>query len=377
LSIAPRSPDIIYAGTYSEGVFKSVDSGTSWTPINTGLTDLYIWTMAINPASPNTLYVATSFDGIFKTVDGGASWSPINNGLTDFYVSTLAVDPANQNVLYAGTYGSGVFKTTDGGASWSPTNLGLTNPYIYTLAINPAIPNILYAGTEGSGVIQSIDGGSTWAPMNAGLTNRFVWAISIDLANSNIIYAGTDGDGVFAITIESSDIFSDISTGYWAKDFIIMIYTGGITVGCTQDNPDTPENERKYCPEDTVTREQMAAFITRAMDELTPVGYCGTSDPFSDVNNDRWSCQYIKRLAEIGVTTGYGDGRFGPEDLVTREQMAVFLIRALDQVPESGYCGTTSPFIDVSFDRWSCDYVRKLAELGITTGYGDGRFWAK
>jgi hypothetical protein len=103
-------------------------------------------------------------------------------------------------------------------------------------------------------------------------------------------------------------------------------------------------------------------------------GYCGDISPFNDVGFVLWSCKNIKRLAELGITTGYGDGSFGPEDSVTREQMAVFLTKALAAVPPDGYCGVTNPFTDVSFVRWSCKYVKKFAELGITTGYGDGRY---
>ena len=62
--------------------------------------------------------------------------------------------------------------------------------------------------------------------------------------------------------------------------------------------------------------------------------YCGTTNPFSDVGFDRWSCKYVKKLAELGISSGYGDGRFGPGDFVNREQMAVFLTRALDMTPE-------------------------------------------
>jgi len=92
------------------------------------------------------------------------------------------------------------------------------------------------------------------------------------------------------------------------------------------------------------------------------------------VGFDRWSCKKIKRLYELGITTGYGDGRFGPDDIVTREQMAVFLTRALNQVPADGYCGTENPFTDVAYNRWSCKNIKRLYELEITTGYGDGRF---
>jgi hypothetical protein len=129
-----------------------------------------------------------------------------------------------------------------------------------------------------------------------------------------------------------------------------------------------------YCPANDVTREQMAVFITRALNQVPADGYCGSADPFTDVSFNRWSCIFIKKLADLGIAAGYGDGSFGPEDSVTREQMAVFITRALNQVPADGYCGSADPFTDVSFNRWSCKYVKKLAELGITTGYGDGRF---
>lgn len=167
--------------------------------------------------------------------------------------------------------------------------------------------------------------------------------------------------------LQHKSVFWDVPLGDWAYDHIMGIYNSGITTGCSQ-------NPLMYCPDNSVTREQMAVFITRALDQVPEDGDCGTTNPFSDVGSDRWSCKYIKRLAEIEITTGYGDGRFGPEDLVTREQMAVFITKALTAVPPEGYCGTTNPFTDIPFNRWSCKYVKKLAELGITTGYGDGRF---
>ncbi len=162
-------------------------------------------------------------------------------------------------------------------------------------------------------------------------------------------------------------IFADVPFEHWAYGYISAIYNGRITTGCSQ-------SPLLYCPENLVTREQMAVFITRALNQVPADGYCGTTNPFTDVAYDRWSCKNIKKLLELGITTGYGDGRFGPDDYVNREQMAVFLTRALNQVPADGYCGTESPFTDVSFDRWSCKNIKKLYELGITTGYGDGRF---
>jgi hypothetical protein len=87
-----------------------------------------------------------------------------------------------------------------------------------------------------------------------------------------------------------------------------------------------------------------------------------------------WSCKYIKRLKELGITTGYQDGTYGPYDDVPREQMAAFLVRAVEGEPPLNYCDSGSLFTDVTPDMWSCRYIKRLYELAITTGYGNGRY---
>ena len=84
----------------------------------------------------------------------------------------------------------------------------------------------------------------------------------------------------------------------------------------------------RYMPYELVSREQMATFLVKALRQEPSTTYCNWGVPFMDVNPGVWSCRYIKKLAELGITTGYGDGRYGPYDAVTRAQMAVFLWRA-------------------------------------------------
>ena len=160
-------------------------------------------------------------------------------------------------------------------------------------------------------------------------------------------------------------VFSDLPIGYWADDSIMAIYDAGITLGCSQ-------NPLMYCPESKVTREQMAAFIIRAM-EGDPAGVC-IAPPFTDVPVDSPFCMHIQRAVALGITQGIGVGLFGPSQNVTREQMAAFLTRALDIVPADGYCRVTDPFTDVACDRWSCKYIKRLYESRITVGIGVGRF---
>ena len=107
----------------------------------------------------------------------------------------------------------------------------------------------------------------------------------------------------------------------WAYEYIVAIYDEGITTGCST-------NPLRYCPQDDVTREQMAAFIVRAVEGEPPANYCATGSPFQDVSPGSIFCKYIKRLSELGIATGCGDGNYCPNDTVTRAQMAAFLARA-------------------------------------------------
>ena len=218
-----------------------------------------------------------------------------------------------------------------------------------------------------------------FSPTGSLITGRRNFA-QWSLPNGRILVAGGyDASGTMLSSAELytpliGDVFSDVPINYWAYDYIASIYNVGITKGCAQDDPNTPENERRYCPEDNVTREQMAAFIVRAVEGEPPLNYCDSGDPFPDVTPDMFFCRYIKRLYERGITTGYSDGTYGPNNNVSREEMATFIVRAVEGEPPLSYCMSGSPFPDVTPDMWSCIYIKRLKELEITTGYGDGRY---
>ena len=132
---------------------------------------------------------------------------------------------------------------------------------------------------------------------------------------------------------------------------IEAIAAEGVTKGC---NP--PLNDR-YCPDGTVTRGQMAAFLTRALD------LPAAPSAFSDIVGSVFSVD-IGALAAAGITKGCNPPRndlFCPDASVTRGQMAAFLVRAFD------YPTAASDFIDVSGSVFSAD-IGALAAAGVTTG---------
>jgi hypothetical protein len=169
-------------------------------------------------------------------------------------------------------------------------------------------------------------------------------------------------DAAWIDSVELPTAFNDVPTTNFAFDYINAIKDAGITTGCG-----TPGN---YCPSQNVTREQMAAFIIRAA-EGEPAA-CTTA-PFPDVPLSNGFCKYIKRMLELNITTGCGNGNYCPSLNVDRQQMAAFIIRAVEGNPAAGYC-STAPFPDVPVSNAFCGHIKRMLELNITTGCGNGNY---
>jgi len=134
------------------------------------------------------------------------------------------------------------------------------------------------------------------------------------LAIGVFIFAGT-----VAPMRAAAQTFSDVPVDHWAFDFIEGLAELRITSGCGGGN---------YCPDASVTRAQMAVFLERGMrgSDFRPPAASGTV--FIDVGENSFAANFIEQLSQDGITGGCGDGNYCPDDSVTRAQMAVFLLRA-------------------------------------------------
>ena len=165
-----------------------------------------------------------------------------------------------------------------------------------------------------------------------------------------------DGDGTGDIC--DAVHFADID-GHWAVASIEAVYAHGITNGCATD-------PLLFCPDDDVTRAELTAFILRAMKEDGNLpAYQGL---FPDVPPGKWYTGYVEKAAELELVKGYTDGNFGPNDQLNRAEMAVVVIRALDDSDPP--IPATDPFNDVPKASWYGPYVARLRDLGITVGIG-------
>lgn len=195
----------VYVGAASGGVWKSIDSGTTFKPVFDKQPVSSIGAVTIDPSHPDTVWVGSGEswmrnsvsygNGVYKSSDGGQTWTHLGLPASE-HISKIIVDPTNSDTVYVCVPGKlwsdsadrGLYKTTDGGKSWNLILKGANlSTGCSTLAMDPKNPNVLMAGTwdfrrkgwtfrsggegpespSGSGLFRSEDGGKTWTKLDA------------------------------------------------------------------------------------------------------------------------------------------------------------------------------------------------------------------
>jgi photosystem II stability/assembly factor-like uncharacterized protein len=227
VSGVPGHPDTFYFGSVGGGVWKSENSGRTWTPIFDSQPVPSIGAIAVAPSNPGVVYVGTgesdmrsqiSFgNGIYKSTDAGKTWTHISLDNTR-QIGRILVDPRNPELVFVAALGHayganpdrGVYRSTDGGANWQKVLYKGDNIGAIDLAFDPQNSRTIYAALwnvrrppwsiyapsygPGSGIFKSTDGGDTWQPLTEGLPTERVGRIGIAVApaNSNLVYAIVD-----------------------------------------------------------------------------------------------------------------------------------------------------------------------------------------
>lgn len=220
----PSRPKLYYMGSTGGGVWKTENSGESWSNISDGYYGGSIGAVAVSESDPSIIYVGTgeetvrgnvsSGNGLWKSDDAGKTWKAI--GLTKTrHISRVRIHPKNPDIVLVAAMGNlfapnperGVFKSTDGGLTWKKTLFVSDSAGAIDLCMDPNNNKIWYAttwkmqrtaysfssGGNGSSMWKSIDGGESWKEIksNKGLPSG-IWGIStisVSAANSDRIYA--------------------------------------------------------------------------------------------------------------------------------------------------------------------------------------------
>jgi photosystem II stability/assembly factor-like uncharacterized protein len=219
----PSQPATFYMGVASGGLFKTIDSGVTWTPITDGKVPVAsMGAIAVADTDPNVIYLGTGSDGVrsnvstgrgvYKTTDGGATWKFM--GLYNAgQIGAIRIHPTNPNIVWLSATGDifkanaerGIFKTTDGGTTWKKTLFINEELGAQDVEIQPGNPNVVYAwmsklerkpwsiisGGRDGGFYKSTDAGETFTKVMTGLPNQLIGKanLGVTAANANRIYA--------------------------------------------------------------------------------------------------------------------------------------------------------------------------------------------
>ena len=227
-AVEPNNPSHFFVASASGGVWKTVNDGTTWTPVFDREGSYSIGAIALDPKNPLAVWVGTGENnsqrsvsygnGLYRSDDGGKTWK--NVGLkTSEHIGRIAIDPKDSNVVYVAAQGAlwgpggdrGLFKTTDGGKTWKNILNISENTGVTDVVIDPQNPETIYAasyqrrrhmftlidGGPESAIYKSIDAGATWNKVRAGLPTADMGRIGLAISpvDSNVIYA----------TIEAAD----------------------------------------------------------------------------------------------------------------------------------------------------------------------------
>ena len=211
-----------YVATRNGGVWKTENSGTTFTPVFDATNQLSIGAVAVAPSDANVVWAGTgesyvarysyAGDGVYKSTDGGRTWQHM--GLRDSqHISRILIHPRDPNTVYVASMGHlhtpnaerGVFRTRNGGSTWEKVLFINDDIGVIEMALDFTNPNVLYAATydkvrypwhleiggPGSGIHKSTDGGTTWRRLEGGLPSGRIGRIGLDVSRShpNVLYA--------------------------------------------------------------------------------------------------------------------------------------------------------------------------------------------
>ena len=197
------NPKIIYAGTATSGIWKTVNAGTTWEPIFDSFPIATIGDLAVSQNNPDIIFVGTGEAngrnsspwgrGVYRSTDAGASWDFV--GLEETHaIGRVLIDPADPDIVYVAAVGHlwatnperGVFKSTNGGRRWEKVLFINDETGVTDLVMDPADNRRLVAAAyerqrdafsggnpekmtgPGSGIYITDDAGATWRKITRG-----------------------------------------------------------------------------------------------------------------------------------------------------------------------------------------------------------------
>ncbi|MGA7512596.1 MAG: glycosyl hydrolase [Candidatus Sulfotelmatobacter sp.] len=229
IAVNPKDKFEYYVGVASGGVWKTVNDGTTWTPVFDKEGSYSIGWVTLDPNDPAVVWVGTGEsnsqrsvsygDGVYRSDDGGKNWTNLGLKKSE-HIGRVVIDPRDSKVVYVAAEGPlwgpggdrGLYKSVDGGKNWKAVLTISENTGVADVAIDPANPDIVYAaayqrrrhvytlidGGPESAIYKSTDAGASWNKLKSGLPTVDMGRIGLAVspADPNVVYATIEaGDG--------------------------------------------------------------------------------------------------------------------------------------------------------------------------------------
>ena len=200
IAFDPNDQDIIWVGSPAGGLWKSNDGGSNWSTNTDDLPVIGISHIAINPNNSQIMYIVTGDAdatdtysiGILKSIDGGSSWNTTGISYTvnqEQTVNKLIINPNFTDSLYAIT-NSNILISTDAGTTWQA--VGSVGRW-RDIEFKPNNSNVVYAAKQSSGsstIYRTEDGGINWNIINNGFSgSRYRPLLAVTADNPDVVYA--------------------------------------------------------------------------------------------------------------------------------------------------------------------------------------------
>lgn len=233
LAVDPKNPRIVYAGTWHLP-WKTTDGGKTWHNIKQGvIEDSDVFSIIVDPENPRIVYLSAC-SGIYKSENAGLLFHKIHGIPSEARrTRVLKQDPENLNVVYAGTT-EGLYRTTDAGKTFER----MTDPDVVVndVYVDPANSNRVLLATDRSGVLSSSDAARSFTQSNAGISERKIAALVVDRDDPLRLYAGVVNDKRFGGVFRSNDFgahWEQIASGLDGRDVFSLAQAqdGSIVAG--------------------------------------------------------------------------------------------------------------------------------------------------
>ncbi|MGA3026363.1 MAG: hypothetical protein ABSF98_16485 [Bryobacteraceae bacterium] len=212
----------------------------------------------------------------------------------------------------------------------------------------------------------------TAAPNAGYVFNNYWTGTALDGSNCLVM----NGDAAVTANFNTTTAqFSDVPPSATFFDAADLMFSQGVTTGCVQSSDPAT---RQYCPDDDVTRQEMAAFIVRAVTGTVNPSIYNTTPYFNDVtasNNNFFP--HIQKMMELGITTGCSQNPplFCPTDTIPRWEMAIFMIRARLMLQGATFTTSQTPYFadvptNVEGNGQPFPFIQRAYEEHVTNGCG-------